>query len=116
MRSRARLLLGICGAALAVPVVAAAAPPSDDEAALAAGVQPQQQSQPHQHKGLFGRRHCVECQRAYVKAHDGVDVPAPPPIGPDGKPMVTHTAPGHMVDVQTGECLTCQGKVIVRRG
>ena len=37
---------------------------------------------PHTHKGLFGRRHCVECQRAYVKAHDGVDVPAPPSIAP----------------------------------
>jgi hypothetical protein len=33
---------------------------------------------PHQHKGLFGWRHCVECQRAYVKTHDGVDVPPPP--------------------------------------
>ena len=42
--------------------------------------QPQSQPAPHRHHGLFGRRHCVECQRAYVKAHDGVDVPAPPPI------------------------------------
>ena len=116
MRFRARLLLGLYGVALAVPVVAAAAPPSDDEAASAAGMPPQQQSRPHHHKGLFGRRHCVECQRAYAKAHDGVDIPAPPPIGPDGVPgagpTVSHAVPGHMVDVQTGECLTCQGKVI----
>ncbi len=34
---------------------------------------------PHHHKGLFGWRHCVECQRARVKKHDGVDIPAPPP-------------------------------------
>jgi hypothetical protein len=33
---------------------------------------------PHKHRGLFAARHCVECQRAYVKAHDGVDVPPPP--------------------------------------
>jgi hypothetical protein len=32
----------------------------------------------HQHKGLFAWRHCVDCQRAYVKAHDGIDVPPPP--------------------------------------
>ncbi len=32
----------------------------------------------HHHKGLFGWRHCVECQRARVKAHDGIDIPPPP--------------------------------------
>ena len=35
-------------------------------------------AKPHKHKGLFGARHCVECQRACVKKHDGVDVPPPP--------------------------------------
>jgi hypothetical protein len=40
----------------------------------------------HHHHGLMGRRHCVECQRAYVKKHDGVDVP-PPPGYPGGPPI-----------------------------
>ncbi len=75
MRIRARLLLGLYGLVLVVPTIAAAAPLSDDEAGYAvAGGQPAPQPAPHHHKGLFGRRHCVECQRAYVKAHDGVDV------------------------------------------
>jgi hypothetical protein len=110
MRFHARLLLGLCGMALALSAAAVAAPLGDDEAA--AGMPPQQQS-PHHHKGLFGRRHCVECQRAYAKSHDGIDIPPPPPIGPAQAPgrMVSHMVPGHMVDVETGECLTCQGKV-----
>ena len=33
---------------------------------------------PHRHKGLFGWKHCVECQRARVKQRDGVDIPPPP--------------------------------------
>jgi hypothetical protein len=42
----------------------------------------------HQHKGLFARRHCVECQRAAVKARDGVDVPLPPGYpGAPGMPV-----------------------------
>jgi hypothetical protein len=41
----------------------------------------------HHHHGLLGRRHCVECQRAYYKKHDGVDIP-PPPGYPGGPPMV----------------------------
>ena len=32
----------------------------------------------HHHKGLFGWKHCVECQRARVKAQDGIDIPPPP--------------------------------------
>ncbi len=32
----------------------------------------------HHHKGLFGWKHCVECQRACAKARDGVDIPPPP--------------------------------------
>src|SRR5262249_51808305 len=48
---------------------------------------------PHQHKGLFGWRHCVECQRAYVKAHDGVVVPPPPGMVVQGGTIV----PGSMV-------------------
>jgi hypothetical protein len=111
MRFHGRLLLGLYGLALA-PVVAAAAPPGADESATAAPVQ--QQSPGHHHKGYFHRRHCVECQRAYAKSHDGVDVPAPPALAPGEAPgpMSAHAIPGHMVDVQTGECLTCQGRVV----
>jgi hypothetical protein len=113
MRFSSRLLLCLGGLALA-PVIAAAAPPGDDEAAADAATPPQSSSV-HHHKGLFHRRHCVECQRAYAKAHDGVDVPAPPPLGPGAAPApaAAHAIPGHMVDVQTGECLTCQGRVVM---
>lgn len=46
---------------------------------------------PHHHHGLLGRRHCVECQRARIKAADGVDVP-PPPGYPGGAPLAGHEA------------------------
>ena len=80
MRFRARLVLGLYGVALAVPAVVMAGPLGDDEGALGrwTWLRRRRRPQPHHHKGLFGRRHCVECQRADVKAHDGVDVPAPP--------------------------------------
>jgi len=106
MRFQARLLLGVCGLALAVPAAVVAAPLGDDEAGYAVvGEQPQ--PAPHHHKGLFGRRHCVECQRAYAKAHDGVDIPAPPPLDPAGVVV----GPG--VNGQPGRCATCQGNVVV---
>lgn len=41
----------------------------------------------HNHHGLFGHRHCVECQRARAKAADGVDIP-PPPGYPGAPAMV----------------------------
>ena len=108
MRIHSRLLLGMFGLALAVPTVAVAAPFGDDEGTYAApGGQPQPQTTPHHHKGLFGRRHCVECQRAYVKAHDGVDVPAPPPIE-SGAMM--H---GQVMAGQGSSCPTCQGNAVV---
>ncbi len=62
------------------------------------------QAQPHHHKGLFGRRHCVECQRAYAKAHDGVDVPAPPPLEPGMQ--------GGAVVQGGANCPTCQGNMV----
>jgi hypothetical protein len=106
MRFRASLALGLCGLALAagaailaVPATAMAAPPGDDQAVSApAGTQTQP---PHHHKGLFGWRHCVECQRAYIKAHDGVDVP-PPPMFPIG-------AQGQVISSRAGNCPTCPG-------
>jgi hypothetical protein len=108
MRIRARWLLGLYGLVLVVPTIAAAAPLGDDEAGYAvAGGQPPSQPAPHHHKGLFGRRHCVECQRAYVKAHDGVDVQAPPPIEAGA---MMH---GQVVAAQTGSCVVCQGSGVV---
>ncbi|HEX3448603.1 MAG TPA: hypothetical protein VHS97_10145 [Isosphaeraceae bacterium] len=109
MRIRARLLLGLYGLLLAVPTIAAAAPLGDDQAGYAtAGGQPPPQPAPHHHhKGLLGRRHCVECQRAYVKAHDGVDVPAPPPIAAGA---MMH---GQVVVAQPGACDVCQGSGVV---
>src|SRR5208337_5422558 len=76
MRFLARLGLGLCGLALLTSAVVKAddpaAPPSEavvPQAAKVAG---------HHHKGLFGWRHCVECQREYAKKRYGVDVPPPP--------------------------------------
>ena len=74
----ARFGLGLCGLSLvAAPAVRAQAPASPYPANQPAAAQ----AAGHHHKGLFGYRHCVECQRAYAKAHDGVDVP-PPPVDP----------------------------------
>jgi hypothetical protein len=108
MRIRARLLLGLYGLMLVVPTIAAAAPLGEDEAGYAAaGGQPPSQPAPHHHKGLFGRRHCVECQRAYVKAHDGVDVGAPPVLPPGA------TIQGPVLAAQVSTCGPCQGNGVV---
>jgi hypothetical protein len=53
------------------------------------------------------RRHCAECQRAYVKSHDGVDVPAPPPLEPMG------AMPGQVIAGKPGPCAVCEGNVVV---
>jgi hypothetical protein len=109
MRIHCRLLLGMFGLAIAAPSLAVAAPSGDDAGApMAVAGQPGAQAQPapHHHHGLFGRRHCVECQRAYVKAHDGVDVPAPPPIEA-GAMLHNHNM------AQGGSCPTCQGNAVV---
>jgi hypothetical protein len=47
----------------------------------------------HQHHGLFGWRHCVECQRARARSADGVIVPPPPGYPGAQAPTVT-LAPG----------------------
>ncbi|MGZ3384343.1 MAG: hypothetical protein ACXWNF_05330 [Isosphaeraceae bacterium] len=103
----ARLGLGLCGLALVTSAVVKAddpaAPPSDavvPQAAQVAG---------HHHKGLFGWRHCVECQRAYAKKRDGVDVPPPPSTAAAAamaRPIVhdhNHGAP----------CAACQAGTVV---
>jgi hypothetical protein len=66
-------------------------------------MQPQAQTQ--HHKGWLHRRHCVDCQRAYAKAHDGVDIPAPPPIVQGG----VH---GQVVAANGGACAVCPGGVV----
>ena len=77
----ARFGLGLCGLSLvAAPAVRAQAPASPYPSNPPTAAQPAG----HHHKGLFGYRHCVECQRAYVKAHDGVNVPPPPSALPPG--------------------------------
>ncbi len=84
MRFLARFSAGLCGLALVTSAVVKAddpaAPPSNTAVPQAAQVAG------HHHKGLFGWRHCVECQRAYAKKRDGVDVP-PPPSTPAGAAM-----------------------------
>jgi hypothetical protein len=108
MRIHCRLLLGMFGlVAVAAPSLAVAGPYGDEPGVPAtfAG-QPEPQPATHHHHGLFGRRHCVECQRAYVKAHDGVDVPAPPSI--EAGAMVHNHAMA-----QAGSCPTCQGTASV---
>ena len=105
MRIHCRLLLGMFGLAVAAPSLAVAGPFGDELGAPAA-VAGQPQPALHTHHGLFGRRHCVECQRAYVRAHDGVDVPAPPPIEA-GAVIHNHAM------VQPGSCPTCQGTSVV---
>jgi len=103
MRIRARLVLGLYGVALAVPGVVMAGPLGDD-AAMGMAPPQMQAAPPHQHKGLFGRRHCTECQRAYYKAHDGVDIPPPPPLDAGMQGQVISNG---------AHCPTCQGNVVV---
>ncbi len=106
MRILARFGLGLCGVVLGVASAAQAddspAPP-DVTAALNA------QAPGHHHKGLFGWRHCVECQRAWAKKHDGVDVPPPPSNVPAG------VVPGQVVhDHSPGAgCAACQAGAVV---
>lgn len=80
--------------------------------AMANGSQPVAMSNPnevpppHKHHGLFGWRHCVECQRAYAKARYGVDVPPPPSFVP-GMAMQ-----GQVVVAPGTRCATCEGAVV----
>jgi hypothetical protein len=64
------------------------------------------QTQPHRHKGLFGWRHCVDCQRAYAKARYGVDVPPPPSFAP------SMAMQGQVVAAPGTRCTTCEGTVV----
>jgi hypothetical protein len=107
MRFLARFGLGLCGLALlACPMAKAGGSPAPDGGSAAPQVV---QAPGHQHKGLFGWRHCVECQRTWVKKMDGVDVPPPPSILPGG------ALPGQVVSGynQAAGCAACQSGGVV---
>jgi hypothetical protein len=103
MRFLARLGLVLCGLALITSAMVraddpAAPPPSEAAVPHAAQVTG------HSHQGLFGWRHCVECQRAWAKKHDGVDVP-PPPSSPAAAAMAGTIVHDHN---QGTPCAACQ--------
>jgi hypothetical protein len=107
MRILAGFGLGLCGLAIVTAPMAKA----QDAPALAAdgAMPPAAQVSGHHHKGLFGWRHCVECQRAWAKKHDGVDVPPPPSMMPGG------VVPGQVVHQHAagGHCAACEGGPVV---
>ncbi|WP_165219921.1 hypothetical protein [Aquisphaera insulae] len=108
MRTLARIGLGLCGLALVAPSMAKAA--DDPVAAGGEVVTAVVQAPKHQHKGLFGSRYCVECQRARAKKRDGVDVPPPPAVLPAG------AIPGQVVHShgQPGvPCAACEAGTVV---
>lgn len=108
MRFLARFGLALCGLALVTSAMVKAddpAPPLPSDAALPQAAQ----AAGHHHKGLFGWRHCVECQRAWAKKHDGVDVP-PPPTTPEAAAMAGSTVHDHNNGTP---CATCQAGTIV---
>jgi hypothetical protein len=106
MRILARFGLGLCGVVLGV---ASAARADDSPTAPDARTALSSQAQGHHHQGLFGWRHCVECQRAWAKKHDGVDVPPPPSNLP------ASVVPGQVVhDHNPGAaCAACQAGAVV---
>lgn len=113
MRIVARFGLGLCGLALVVPGGAKADPPAYIDAR---SVESAQSKSGHQHKGLLGWRHCVECQRARAKARDGVDVPPPPAMAPgvQGQVVHQHGPAGHQHGpVQDAGCAACQAGTVV---
>lgn len=136
MRFPTRLSLGLLATALAAPATAQQAdgyPPSgpitlDDAASTARYPAGGAYSAPaasaastagHNHKGLMGWRHCVECQRARAKAESGVNVPPPPSYIPQGR--VVHQGHGHghghdhapaQVVGSTG-CAACEAGAVV---
>ena len=96
--------------------IASATARGDAHQVASTGPAPASQAAGHHHKGLFGWRHCVECQRAWVKKHDGVDVPPPP----SGLPASVANVPGSVVrgpaaaDYGHGiGCSACQDGTVV---
>lgn len=111
MSIRGRIAMGFMGLAMVAPA-ARAGDPDDGTGApsMAAAVDAPSRVTAvakHNHKGLFGWRHCTECQRARMKARDGVDIPAPPSLDPGV------VAGSVAVGVP---CPTCQGTRIAAVG
>ena len=84
MRFLARFGLGLCGLALLASPARPCAGRSAADRLSSPATAADGQAAGHHHKGLFGWRHCVECQRAMAKKRDGVDVPPPPSMMPAG--------------------------------
>ncbi len=94
MSIRVRIATGFVGLAMVAPA-AMADDPVDGPAV--ASTAPAPAVSRHTHKGMFGWRHCVECQRARARSRDGIDIPAPPSLDPG-------VVPGGMA----AACPTCQ--------
>lgn len=139
MSIRGRIAMGLVGLAMVAPAVRAGDPDDGTAAATTAAVDPAAAEGPlapaapdalvapaapvasassaaavvavakHTHKGLFGWRHCTECQRARIKSRDGVDIPAPPSLDPG-------VVPGGMAAAHGAPCPTCQGGRIMAPG
>jgi hypothetical protein len=123
MRLHSRLVLGLCGVSLAAATSVFAAPPDGyasagmpvssampSSGASAPGLDampPAGAAPAHKHKGLFGWRHCVECQRALAKRQSGVDIPPPPGFANDP------TAHVHGVGVTVANCPRCKSLGVV---
>jgi hypothetical protein len=111
------------------PAYAETAPAYVETAPAYAGTVPTEAPVPamsrHDHKGLFGWRHCTECQRARAKARDGIDVPPPPSAAlPPGTIVPGSVVYGHehghqhghqhgqppvmLSHVQEGTCVACE--------
>lgn len=90
--------------------------PGNASAAAPTGSAPALQAAGHHHKGLFGWRHCVECQRTWVKNHDGVDVPPPPsnlPASVANVPGTVVRGPAVADQGHGAACSACQARTVV---
>lgn len=109
MRSLARLSPALLGLALAAPTSVHA----DSNVATATG-STSTVSSPQHHRGLFRRCMCPDCQRARIKARDGVDVPAPPPVPSNIVSVGDDRArSGKVFGRKNEECVACQEGTIV---
>jgi hypothetical protein len=103
MHCLARIGLAALGLALAAPTVGWA---QQNDVSPGAEMKPTPNGPQHRHRRtLFGREIlCPDCQRAKVKAEDGVDIPPPPPLpSPDSV-------------VQEGRCEHCEQAGAVASG
>jgi hypothetical protein len=106
MRFVARLGLGVFGLALvAAPAAKAQQPVPEEPNGSRPAVAAASPAAAHHHRGLFASRHCVECQRAWVKKHDGVDIPPPPSLLPPGV-VASQVVHNHQ---QGMACAACEG-------